>query len=66
VAAALSLFGKPIGAGIEYGFTPDWSAKVEYHYTAAASLEASRLNEVRVGVNYRFGGLQAEFKIRPL
>jgi opacity protein-like surface antigen len=45
--------GWTIGAGI----TPDWSAKVEYLYTAAASLEASRLNEVRVGVNYRFGGL---------
>jgi hypothetical protein len=26
-------------------------------YTTAAALEASRLNEVRVGVNYRFGGL---------
>jgi outer membrane immunogenic protein len=49
--------GWTIGAGIEYEFTPDWSAKVEYLYTAAASLETSRLNEVRVGVNYRFGGL---------
>ena len=49
--------GGTIGAGIEYGFTPNWSAKVEYLYTAAASLEASRLNEVRAGVNYRFGGL---------
>ena len=49
--------GGTIGAGIEYGFTPNWSAKVEYLYTAAAALEASRLNEVRVGVNYRFGGL---------
>jgi len=49
--------GGTIGAGIEYGFTPNWSAKVEYLYTAAAALEASRLNEVHVGVNYRFGGL---------
>ena len=49
--------GGTIGAGIEYGFTPNWSAKVEYLYTAAAALEASRLNEVRVGVNYRFGAL---------
>jgi outer membrane immunogenic protein len=49
--------GGTVGAGIEYGFMPNWSAKVEYLYTAAAALEASRLNEVRVGVNYRFGGL---------
>jgi outer membrane immunogenic protein len=48
--------GGTVGAGIEYGFTPKWSAKIEYLYTAAAALEASRLNEVRVGVNYRFGG----------
>ena len=33
--------GGTIGAGIEYGFTPNWSAKVEYLYTAAAALEAS-------------------------
>jgi outer membrane immunogenic protein len=49
--------GGTVGAGIEYGFMPNWSAKIEYLYTAAAALEASRLNEVRVGVNYRFGGL---------
>jgi opacity protein-like surface antigen len=49
--------GGTIGAGVEYGFTPNWSAKVEYLYTAAAALEASHVNEVRVGLNYRFGGL---------
>ena len=49
--------GGTVGAGIEYGFMPNCSAKIEYLYTAAAALEASRLNEVRVGVNYRFGGL---------
>ncbi len=49
--------GGTVGAGVEYGFTPNWSAKLEYLYTAAASLEASRLNEVRVGLNYRFGGI---------
>ena len=48
--------GATAGAGIEYGFTPNWSAKVEYRYVAAASLELSHINEVLVGVNYRFGG----------
>jgi opacity protein-like surface antigen len=47
--------GGALGAGVEYGFTPNWSAKLEYRYTAA-SLEPSHINEVLVGVNYRFGG----------
>jgi opacity protein-like surface antigen len=33
-------------------------AKLEYRYTAAASFELSHVNEIRAGVNYRFGGLQ--------
>jgi outer membrane immunogenic protein len=49
--------GAALGAGVEYGITPNWSAKLEYRYTAAASLELSHINEVLVGVNYRFGGL---------
>jgi outer membrane immunogenic protein len=48
--------GATAGAGVEYGFTPSLSAKIEYRYIAAASLESSRINEVLVGVNYRFGG----------
>jgi outer membrane immunogenic protein len=48
--------GGTIGAGIEYGLTPSISAKIEYRYTAAASLELSHINEVRAGLNYRFGG----------
>jgi outer membrane immunogenic protein len=48
--------GGTAGAGIEYGFTPSLSAKLEYLYTAAASLELSHINEVRAGLNYRFGG----------
>jgi outer membrane immunogenic protein len=48
--------GGTVGAGIEYGLTPSLSAKVEYRYIAAASLELSHINEVLVGVNYRFGG----------
>ena len=59
------------GGGIEWGFTPNWSAKIEYLYVklenkgfAAINLGPgfSRSNVplddniVRVGVNYRFGG----------
>ena len=29
---ALVLNGGTVGAGIEYGFAPHWSAKVEYDY----------------------------------
>jgi outer membrane immunogenic protein len=49
--------GATAGLGLEYGITPAISAKFEYLYTVAASLEVSHLNEVRVGLNYRFGGL---------
>ncbi len=48
--------GGTVGAGVEYGFTPNLSAKLEYRYIAAASLELSHINEVLAGVNYRFGG----------
>jgi opacity protein-like surface antigen len=41
--------GGTIGAGIEYGLTPNISAKIEYRHTAAASLELSHINEVRAG-----------------
>jgi outer membrane immunogenic protein len=44
------------GAGVEYGLTPNLSVKAEYLYIAAASLEISHINEVRMGLNYRFGG----------
>jgi outer membrane immunogenic protein len=47
--------GATIGGGIEYGFAANWSAKVEYRYTMAASLEASKINQVLAGINYRFG-----------
>ncbi len=49
--------GATLGAGVEYGITPAISAKLEYRYTAAASLELSHVNEFLVGLNYRFGGL---------
>jgi outer membrane immunogenic protein len=48
--------GGTVGAGVEYGFAPNWSVKAEYLYIAAAAVELSHVNEVRFGVNYRFGG----------
>jgi outer membrane immunogenic protein len=53
----LQQMGAALGAGVEYGFTPNWSVKLEYLYVTAASLDISRDNEIRAGVNYRFCGL---------
>jgi outer membrane immunogenic protein len=61
--------GYTVGAGLEYMFAPNWSAKVEYQYynfgktTFAAGsppdvVGASFRNDehtVKAGVNYRFG-----------
>ncbi len=49
--------GATAGAGIEYGITPNLSAKLEYLYITAVSLELSHLNVVRGGLNFRFGGI---------
>jgi outer membrane immunogenic protein len=49
--------GAALGAGVEYGLTPNLSAKVEWLYITAASLEVSHTNEIRGGLNYRFTGL---------
>ena len=49
--------GAALGGGVEYGFTPNFSAKLEYLYITAASLDISHHSEVRVGLNYRFGGM---------
>jgi outer membrane immunogenic protein len=60
--------GWTAGAGVEWGFAPAWSAKVEYLYldlgaknyfaftTAGFIMQSTHLidNVVRVGVNYRF------------
>jgi outer membrane immunogenic protein len=67
-----SLTGWTAGAGVEYGFTPNWSARVEYRYTdygtvtnnvgtlfgAAATLQDQHITDstVRGGISYRFGG----------
>jgi opacity protein-like surface antigen len=49
--------GLALGGGLEYGFTPELSAKVEYLYITAASLEVAKHSEIRAGLNYRFGGM---------
>jgi len=60
--------GYTVGAGLEYMFAPNWSAKVEYQYynfgnttfnTGPADIVGTRLRDdehtVKAGLNYRFG-----------
>jgi len=60
--------GYTVGAGLEYMFAPNWSAKAEYQYYnfgsttftgGPAEIVGSRFHNdehtVKVGVNYRFG-----------
>ena len=60
--------GYTVGAGLEYLFAPNWSAKAEYQYynfgnttftAAPADVVGTRFrndeHSVKVGVNYRFG-----------
>ena len=49
--------GVTAGLGVEYGFTPNWSAKVEYLSAGAvAGASTDSLSIIRAGLNYRFGG----------
>jgi outer membrane immunogenic protein len=48
--------GLAAGAGIEYGFTPNLSTKLEYLWVGAGAANTLYENMVRVGLNYRFGG----------
>jgi outer membrane immunogenic protein len=60
--------GWTVGAGLEYGLTPNWSAKIEYGYldfgsktytftapgaTATAAID-SQYHVIKGGINYRF------------
>jgi outer membrane immunogenic protein len=49
--------GIAAGAGVEWGFASNWSAKAEYLYVAAVGTGVSvdHVNLVRAGINYRFG-----------
>ncbi len=68
--AADTRTGLTVGAGLEFGLAPNWSAKVEYDYLDFGSRLITivgtefidtanikeRVHEVKIGVNYRFGG----------
>jgi outer membrane immunogenic protein len=60
--------GYTVGAGLEYMFAPNWSAKIEYQYynfgnttftSGPAEIVGSRFHDdehtVKAGLNYRFG-----------
>ena len=68
VSASNTNSGWLLGAGIEYAFAPQWSAKLEYDYIGLRSwswnstvfpgdtFTASRnISEFKAGINYRFG-----------
>jgi outer membrane immunogenic protein len=48
--------GLAVGGGAEWGFAPNWSAKLEYLYVATVGTGASvdHMNVVRGGINYKF------------
>jgi outer membrane immunogenic protein len=48
--------GLAAGAGIEYGFTPNLSTKIEYLWVGAGAVNTLKENMVRAGLNWRFGG----------
>jgi outer membrane immunogenic protein len=60
-------WGWTAGAGVEYAFAPNWSAKLEYNYmdfgTKAYSFAPGtstdidqQIHAVKFGINYKFGG----------
>lgn len=59
--------GYTIGAGLEYAFLSNWSAKIEYLYVNLGTFDTGFFpgvnnsvsfneNVIRVGLNYKFGG----------
>jgi len=71
-SATSNKLGATIGVGFEYGFTPNWSAGLEYDYlmmgnannsfscaagcAALANTISQNVNMITVRVNYKFGG----------
>ena len=65
--------GYTVGAGLEYMFAPNWSAKIEYQYynfgsgTFASPVDVAHFTDdehtVKAGINYRFnwGGPVARY-----
>lgn len=47
--------GLAAGAGVEYGITPNLSAKGEWIWVGAGALNTLKENMLRAGVNWRFG-----------
>jgi outer membrane immunogenic protein len=57
-----------VGAGIEAGFAPNWTAKLEYLYVdlgqaqlfnvvpGVAETVSFNTNIIRAGINYKWGG----------
>ncbi|MEI2736718.1 MAG: outer membrane protein [Rhodoblastus sp.] len=68
-SASATKLGWTAGAGVEYAFAPNWSARVEYRYSDFGKLNVAnfvtpanvsrRENAVRLGVSYHFGGYGA-------
>jgi outer membrane immunogenic protein len=59
--------GWMVGVGLEYGFTPNWSAKIEYNFNRFEDVATNfidipgihndvDIHVVKAGINYRFGG----------
>jgi outer membrane immunogenic protein len=70
-SSAFTRTGWTAGVGLEYGITQNWSAKIEYDYlafgsqplnfmtatpTAYASSATLSAQEIKAGINWRFGG----------
>jgi outer membrane immunogenic protein len=66
LSASKSNFGWTVGAGLEYAFLGNWSAKIEYLYVDLGSVDDGvppvvntvtfKENIVRAGLNYKFSG----------
>jgi outer membrane immunogenic protein len=69
-------WGTTIGTGVEYAFTSNWSAKVEYNYlnfskhtetfntVVAVPINidmTENVHAIKFGINYRFGGVAANY-----
>lgn len=64
------LSGYVVGGGMEYGFSPSWTAKLEYNYldfdkrgvsfpiSARTTTFDTEIHAVKFGINYRFGGMR--------
>jgi high affinity Mn2+ porin len=64
----LARTGWAVGAGVEFGFAPNWTARLEYLFTSYGSRQEGfaqgaqvfdadlAVHEMRLGLNYRLGG----------